>query len=303
MKKLIVLIIVIVSLFYGCEYSSSYSSSNYYIGVSLYVKKTRGTSNLVHGYKEPPVLDVNNPLAKLKLENSVQDYLDGIVNDLKEIKEKADNANEKKNVLVDAALYGFEYFQWYFRYVGSVTLIKRKSNFDISGYPEFSDFHYPKFFPVKPSEPLYLNDDFAVESYNNSVRKYNREVADLAATVKDYIEDAKHYIENSKNDYELIRKKGLYVESLSINPKVSSYYAELERDNADYKKVTEPNTTSKNEVESMSGSTNSGIPQQSIPQETQIDDSGRKIKGYRATIDAKTGKPVITPVYKDDEKK
>jgi hypothetical protein len=65
----------------------------------------------------------------------------------------------------------------------------------------------------------------------------------------------------------------------------------------------DPNQTGSNEVESISGSTNSSIPQQSIPQESQIDDSGRKIKGYQATTDPKTGKIVTYPVYEDEQKR
>ncbi len=305
MKKYICVFFLL--FIFGCGandsgYSNYYSS---YIGISSYYEKTKGSSNLTHGYKDPPAFDVNNPLAKFELENSLQVYLDGVVNDLKEIKDKADNANEKINVLVDAAMHDFGYFQWYFRYVGSVRRnpLKSKSNFELSYYPEFPDFDYPLFYPVKPSKPLYFENDFALGVYNDSVREYNREVADLAATVKDYIKDAEHYIENCNNDYELIRQKGLYVESLVINPKVSRYYTELEKRNADYKKVIETNTTRKSEVESSSGSTNSVIPKQSVPQESQVDNSNRKIIGYQTKTDTKTGKIVTYPVYENEQTK
>lgn len=124
--------------------------------------------------------------------------------------------------MVDAVNLGFEYFN--VRHVGSVLTFKSESNFELFGYPEFPDFDYFPLPPIKPHKPLYLDDEFAVNSYNASVRKYNREVADFAATVKDYIEDAEHYIKNCKNDHEEIRQKGLnllsVLESLGINAEV-----------------------------------------------------------------------------------
>jgi len=210
MKKLIVLIFVIVSLLHGCDGSSSYSSSNYYTGLSKHVKKTTGTSNLIHGYKEIPVLDTNDPQAEIIFEKIVEDYLKGVDNDLKEVKDKEDNATEKINAVANAVNIGLENFSFGFFPVGSVSkqVFKRESNFDILGYPEFPDFHYPIFFPVKPSKPMFLDNELAVDVYNRNVREYKRDVADLAATIKDYIEDAEHYVENCENDYEEIKDKG-----------------------------------------------------------------------------------------------
>ena len=73
--------------------------------------------------------------------------------------------------------------------------------------PEFPDFEY--FPPAKPFKPLFLDNEFAVASYNVSVRNYNRRVADFMATVKAYIEYAEHYIENFKNEYREIPQKNL----------------------------------------------------------------------------------------------
>lgn len=100
---------------------------------------------------------------------------------------------------------------------------------------DFPDFDYfPSTKPTKPTKPykpLFLDNEFAITSYNASVRDYNRRVrdynrrvADFTATVKAYIEDAEHYIENCKNDYREIRQKGLklltYIESLNIDVEV-----------------------------------------------------------------------------------
>jgi hypothetical protein len=201
---------------------SGHPNHSPYAGFSSHFKKTKGTSNLTHGYKDPPALDTNDPITKFKFEKSAKDYLDGVVNDLEEINDKADNATKKINAVVDAVNLGFEYFN--VRHVGSVLSFKSESNFELFGYPEFPDFDYFPFLPIKPHKPLYLDDEFAVESYNASVRKYNREVADFAATAKDYIEDAEHYIKNCKNDYEEIRQKGLnlssYIESLGVDAEV-----------------------------------------------------------------------------------
>jgi hypothetical protein len=310
MKKSVCIFLLLFIVGCGDNYSeySNYSPYTPDTGFSLYIKKVKGSSNLTNGYNDPPSIDANSPLVQFQLENDVKDYLNGVVNDLKEVKDKSDNAEEKINAVLNAVNIGLENFSFGFNSVGSVStfsIFNTESNFGLLEYPEFPDFHYSLFFPTKPSKPLYLNDDFAVESYNASVREYNREIADLAETVKDYIEDAEHYIDNCKNDYELIRKKGLYVESLGINPKVSRYYAELEKQNVAYKKVTEPNTTSKNEVASRSHSTNSAIPQQAIPQESQIDDSGRKIIGYQVDTSKKdaSGHFIKTPVYENEQKK
>lgn len=230
MRKYVCVFLLLFIVGCGANYTghSNYSRHpNYspYAGFSSHFKKTRGTSNLTYGYKDPPVLDANSPLAKFELENSVKDYLDGVVNDLKEVKDKADNATKKINAVVDAVNLGFEYFN--VRHVGSVLSFRSESNFELFGYPEFPDFDYFPLPPRKPHKPLYLDDEFVVESYNASVRKYNREVADFAATVKDYIEDAEHYIKNCKNDYEEIRQKGLnllsHIESLDINVEVALY--------------------------------------------------------------------------------
>ncbi len=196
---------------------SPYSPYSPYTGLSSYFKTITGTSNLTSGYKDPPVLDVNDPLVKLNFKSSAEDYLDGVANDLEEINDKAENAAEKINAVTDAFNSGFEYFS--VRHVGPVFTLHRVSNFGIRDYPDFPDFSLFHFPPTKPRKPLFLDDEFAVESYNRRVGAYNREVADFAATVKAYTEDARHYIANCENDHREIRKKGLsflrYIESLS----------------------------------------------------------------------------------------
>jgi len=218
MKKYVCVFLLLFIVGRGVNYSG-YSNYSPHTGFSSYFKKTTGTSNLTHGYKDPPVLDANSPLAKFELENSVKDYLNGVVNDLKEVNDKADNATKKINAVVDAVNFGFEYFN--VRHVGSVFTFKSESNFGFLGYPEFPDFDYFHFPPIKPHKPLFLDDEFAVESYNAKVRNYNREIADFTATVKAYIEDAEHYVKNCRNDYEEIRQKGLnllsYIKSLGMD--------------------------------------------------------------------------------------
>ena len=107
--------------------------------------------------------------------------------------------------------------------------MSRESNFGLLGYPDFPDFNY--FFPpTKPYKPLFLDSQFAVESYNAEVRRYNREVADFTATIIAYIDDAKHYIDNCRNDYNEIRQKGLkflsYIKSLDVNQTLHDYPAD-----------------------------------------------------------------------------
>ena len=215
----VLILVVVILLIIGCgDYYSGYSNYSPYSGFSSHFKKTTGTSNLTYGYKDPPVLDVNDPFVKYEFEKSAKEYLDGVVNDLKEVSDKADNATEKINALVDAFNFGFEYF--HVRHVGTVFTFKNESNLGILGYPEFPDFDYflP---PSKPYKPLFLDNEFMVNSYNVEVRYYNKKVADFTATIKDYIKDAEHYIENCKNDYREIRENGLsllsYIESLGID--------------------------------------------------------------------------------------
>lgn len=219
MKKYVCTLLLLFIVGCGVDYSG-YSNYSPYTGFSSHFKKTTGTSNLAYGYKDPPALDANDPLAKFEFEESAKDYLDGVVNDLEEINDKADNATKKINAVVDAVNFGFAYFN--VNYVGSVFTFKSESNFEFLGYPEFPDFDY--FPPTKPQKPLFLDNEFIVESYNAEVRNYNREVADFKATIKAYIEDAEHYIENCKNDYSEIRQKGLnllsYIESLGIDAEV-----------------------------------------------------------------------------------
>jgi hypothetical protein len=199
---------------------SNYSPNTSYIGFSSHFKKTKGNSNLPNGYKDPPVLDANDSLTKSRFVKNAKEYLAGVINDLKEVNDKADNATKKINAVVDAANFGYEYFT--VSYVGSVFTLG-ESNFGIFDYPEFPKFNY-FFSAIKPYKPLFLDDEFMVENYNNQVRSYNREVADFAATIKAYIEDAEHYIKNCKNDYEEIRQKGLKlsssIKSLNIDVEV-----------------------------------------------------------------------------------
>jgi len=285
----------------GCVANySGYSNYSPYLGFSSYFKKTTGTSNLRYGYKDPPVLDANSPLAKFELKYSVTDYLDGVVNDLKQVEDNADNATEKINALVAAVNSGFEYFN--VRHVGSVYTFSSKSNFGLLGYPECPDFDYIYIPPTKPQKPLFLDDEFTVEAYNTRVRAYNREVADFAATVKAYIEDAEHYIENCKNDYEEIRQKGLTllscVESLGIDAKVDLYRA----GRASLSKFPE-----RGEPKSYSSAQQT----KSEPEPTaKVGSSPGIISGYKVKIDAsgeivkdKDGNFVLVPIYEDEQKK
>jgi len=225
MRKLWVLGFIVVA---GCDSYldtanySPYAGVSSYTGFSSHFAKTTGTSNFTHEYKGPPVLDSNDALAKFEFEKNAKDYLDGVVNDLEEVNDKADNANDRISAVVDAVNSGFGIF--HIRYVGSVLILSRETNFGfVLGYPEFPAFdHSPPL--TKPYKPLFFDNEFMVESYNAEVRDYNRGVADFNATVKAYIEDAEHYIENGKNDHGEIRQKGLkllsYIESLGLDAKV-----------------------------------------------------------------------------------
>lgn len=216
MKKFVCTLLLLFIVGCGVDYSG-YSNYSPYTGFSSHFKTTSGTSNLAYGYKDPPILDSNDPLAKIEFKESAQDYIDAVVNDLKEINDKADNATEKINAVVNAVNFGFEFFS--LSYVGSVFTFTSNSNFEFIGYPEFPDFNYFYLPPTKPYKPFFLDNEFAVNSYNADVRRYNRELADFSATIKAYIEDAEHYIENCKNDYDMIRNKGKnyisYLEALS----------------------------------------------------------------------------------------
>ena len=219
MKKTVCTLLLLFIVGCGLDYSG-YSNYYSYTGFSSHFKTTSGTSNLTNGYKDPPALNSNDPLAKIEFKESAKDYIDAVVNDLKEINDKADNATEKINAVVNTANFGFEFFS--LSHVGSVFTFTSNSNFGFIGYPEFPDFDY--FPPTKPQKPLFLDNEFEVDYYNDEVRNYNREVADFNATIKAYIEDAEHYIENCRNDYEEIRQKGLnllsYIESLGIDAEV-----------------------------------------------------------------------------------
>jgi len=289
----VLILVVVILLIIGCgDYYSGYSNYSPYSGFSSHFKKTTGTSNLTYGYKDPPVLDANDSFAKFEFEKSAEDYLDGVVNDLKEVNDKADNAAEKINAVIDAVNFGFEYF--HVRHVGSVITFKSESNFEFLGYPEFSDFDY-FLSPTKPHKPLFLDNEFIVESYNAEVRKYNREVADFTATVKAYIEDAEHYIENCKNDYREIRENGLsllrYIDLLDIDAdrigiSLAHKFGGLPK--PEKRPVTQRLTP--------------------IPKpKSEVDTSSRIIKGYRVKRDAsgeiakdKDGKFIFIPVYEDE---
>ncbi len=204
----------------GCgDGYSGYSNYTPYTSLSSHRKRTTGTSNLTHDYKDSPVLDVNDPLAKLDFERRAREYLTGVANDLKEVKVKAENAAEKIEAVIDVVDSGFDSFGLHgTRYVGSALVFKRESNFGALDYFEFPEFKHSA--PTKPQKPLFLDDEFAVYAYNLSVKQYNREVADFMATAEDYVEDAQHYITNCKNDSEEIREKGLslsrHMESLGM---------------------------------------------------------------------------------------
>ncbi|MBW8002316.1 MAG: hypothetical protein FVQ80_09895 [Planctomycetes bacterium] len=207
----------------GCgTYYSGYSHYSPYTGFSSHFKKTTGTSNLTYGYEDPPALNTSDSFAKIEFEEEAKDYLDGVVNDLKEVEDNVDNAAKKINAIVNATNLGFEFFS--LSRVGSVFTFTSNSNFGFMGYPKFPDFDYFHLPPTKPYKPLYLDNEFAINSYNANVKRYNREVVDFTATIKAYIEDAEHYIKNCKNDYEEIRQKGLnllsYLESLGMDAEV-----------------------------------------------------------------------------------
>jgi hypothetical protein len=197
----------------GCEsnyYSSSASSgySNYvvYRGVSSHRKWTTGTSNLANGYKDGPVLDPNDLTAKYAFRESAKDYLDGVVNDLKEVEQNMDYAVQNMEAAIRFANSGFEFGP---AYPVRPIIIRTESNLDILGYPEFPDLALGPFpYPRKPDKP-FSNDRLSITLYNSDVDRYRKQMADLTATAKDYVEDAEHYIENCKNDYEEIREKGL----------------------------------------------------------------------------------------------
>lgn len=297
MKTRLVMLMALIVLVSSCEANySGYSTYSTYTGFSSYFKKTTGTSNLTSGYKDPPVLDANVPLAKFEFQRSAEEYLASVVNDLKEVNEKADNATEKIDAVVDAVNFGLEFF--HVRYVGSAIILRRESNFGIFGYPEFDDFDY--FPPTKPYKPLFLDTEFAIDSYNSRVRSYNREVDDFAETVEAYIEDAKHYIENCRNDYDEIRQKGLYllsyIESLGMNAEEAvadippyglhrNLMKPIIYDNAQQPKI---------EMEST----------------TKVATSDKVIKGYRMKRDSlgnfardKDGNFIFIPVYEDEQQK
>lgn len=221
MKKTVCTLLLLFIVGCGLDYSG-YSNYYSYTGFSSHFKTTSGTSNLTNGYKDPPALNSNDQLAKIEFKESAKDYIDAVVNDLKEINDKADNATEKINAVVNAVNFGFEFFS--LSHVGSVFTFTSNSNFGFIGYPEFPDFSYFYLPPTKPYKPLFLDNEFAVNSYNADVRRYNRELADFSATIKAYIEDAEHYIENCKNDHSEIRQKGLnllsLIESLGIDAEV-----------------------------------------------------------------------------------
>jgi hypothetical protein len=204
----------------GCTASNSgYSKLPYaYSGISSHWKRTNGTSNLVSDYEEPPTLLSNGKDEKQLFEIEALRYLEGVKNDLKDIKQKAENASEKIDAVKDAIDNGFDMF--YIRNVGSptITILFGESNFGLySDYPEFPAFNY--YPPSKPTKPLFLDNKFAVDSYNIEVDSYNRKLADFVATIEAYIEDAKHYYKNCQNDYKEIEQKGknfrTYIKSLT----------------------------------------------------------------------------------------
>ena len=290
----VLILVVVILLIIGCgDYYSGYSNYSPYSGFSSHFKKTTGTSNLTYGYKDPPVLDANDPFVKYEFEKNAKEYLDGVINDLKEVSDKADNATEKINALVDAFNFGFEYFS--VRYVGTVFTFKSESNFGIFGYHEFPDFNY--FPPSKPYKPLFLDNEFIVDSYNVEVRHYNKEVADFTATVKAYIKDAEHYVENCLNDYGEIRENGLsllrYIGLLDMD--VDGIGISLVH------KFGGPPKPEKRPV------TQRLTP---IPKpKPKVDASGRIIKGYRLKRDAsgeiakdEKGDFIFVPVYEDEQK-
>lgn len=181
-----VALLIVLCFICGCEVGppTSYSSSLPYTGFSHHIQVAKGNTNIPDGYKEPPALDPNDVWSKIKFSREASEYLKGIKSDLEEIQAKADNATEQAEAVSDMINFGNSIP----RYVGSVHLLSRQSNFkSLLGYHEFPYFDYSK-----PSPPLTIGrDEFRY-------RMYKHDLADYAATINSYLEDAAHYPERTK---------------------------------------------------------------------------------------------------------
>lgn len=205
----IFLILAVLAL-QGCgSTGSSSSGGSGYTPFSSYFKRTTGTSNLgPEGYPDHPKYEKGS-----LLDYHASKYLEGVKEDLDEIKANSENARDK----IEAVSRAFDFYSGgYFSvsHVGSPLRFSiGSSNLGILGYPEFDDWSYF----MAPSEPGPYADQY---DWIN----YRKELLDFAATADAYIEDGKHYIRNCANDYETVRKKGLAF---------IKYLEQLERDGLD----------------------------------------------------------------------
>jgi hypothetical protein len=185
-------IIIALASIVGCVAPESSG----YTPFSHHFKQTKGDSNLYGEYPDHPKYSESSAFL---FEMKATDYLEGVTNDLEEIKEKSENARDK----IVAVSNAFTYYDGGWFHVSSPGFavsfsFGSDSNFPSMGYDEFSDWPYMS----SPSKPGYYGDQYDWAAYR-------RELLDLAATADAYIEDGNHYIKNCAIDYETVRLAGL----------------------------------------------------------------------------------------------
>jgi len=156
------------------------------------------------GYREPPVYTADRKTQAL-FELEASRYLEGVTNDLEEIKFRSKDALRKIEAVADGTVVNGTFY--HVSHIGSGLFIRGgPSNFAfVFGYREFPHFDYRY-----PDLPI-TNDDVGMMLYRMNVLDFN-------ATVNAYIEDGKHFIRNCANDYDTIQTIGkkllAHVESL-----------------------------------------------------------------------------------------
>lgn len=182
-------------VFGGCDYPvPSGNASVLERGLSRHLSVAKGDTNMPQGYKKPPVYSADRESQAL-FRFEASEYLEGVTNDLEEIKFRSEDALRKIKAVADGTVVNGTFY--HVSRIGSRVFIRSApSNFAfVLGYPEFPyfDYQYP--------DPPILKDRVGMMMYRSDVLDFN-------ATVDAYIEDGKHFIKNCENDYNTIQTIG-----------------------------------------------------------------------------------------------
>jgi hypothetical protein len=185
-------VVAVIPVLSGCEPLPPVS----YEGYSYHYMVARGDTNMSNGYPDPPLYP-QDPNRNALFDYEASDYMEGVSNDLKEIKESAENASKKITAVADELASSAADGHFFPPHILSPISIHGASNFKrFSGYPLFPDLDYS--YPWRPR----YEDEYAWT-------RYRHEVLDFLATAEAYIQDGEHFIANCRNDHAAVQVKGL----------------------------------------------------------------------------------------------